>query len=306
MEQIQVSMATAFMREQELLRAAKTWLEPRFSEIRALSFGCSIGDELASIKTLMPDAEIHGADINRLALEVAERTTGAFAQVFLSDEAEIARRGPFQLVCAFSSLCINPSPPDLPERYPFARFERVVELFSEVLVPGGVLALFNTSYLFQHASAYGRFDVLRPDHVMRNGWVDVYAPDGARLLRAKPTPASYAQVLESADGIEDDWHLIDSLFVRRDDATATGREILPLTLYDPLPDQPSSQVAEWERSDLDSLAPEDHEGYVDFRHTYRIFRTEAGASLLERDVRRDSVLGGPPITVGPIGRHPLG
>src|SRR4051794_27615770 len=102
------------MREPELLQGARKWLESQpFDELNVLSFGCSIGDELASLKTLFPNARISGCDINPLALEVSQRTMGSFADVFHSSDEAILERGPYHLICAFSALCINPSPADL-------------------------------------------------------------------------------------------------------------------------------------------------------------------------------------------------
>jgi trans-aconitate methyltransferase len=307
--QIQVSISTAYMREPELLQAARTYLEGRFPELNILSFGCSIGDELDSLKTIFPDAHVRGCDINPLALEVATRTTAGFAEVFYSDDDAITQRAPYHLICAFSSLCINPSPPDLPERYPFSRFESVIDLFVRSLAPGGMLALFNTSYILGDTGSAAKLYIYRPDTVHRSGWVDVYTPAGERVLRAKPTLASYAQVVESAHGI-DDWDLIDCLFIRRPDDAAGAREVVPVSMFDPQDQLEPVLMTEWERSDLDSVPPEEQEGYLDFRRHFRLFRGKAAENgrspvLLEQEVWRDS-LRGEPIHVGTTGRGIVG
>jgi hypothetical protein len=138
--------------------------------------------------------------------------------------------------------------------------------------------------------------------------VDVYAPDGHRLVRAKPTPASYAQVLESVVGLTDDWDLIDGLFVLRPDSRADPTVFIE-ALYDPEADREFSLEFEWTRSDLDSL-PDDKrdEGYIDFRRTFRIFREHAAHDpmWIEQEIWRDSVFAADPIRIGISGRNLIG
>lgn len=271
-----------------------------------LSFGCSIGDELATLKTLFPSARVHGCDADPLALEVAERTVGHLAAVFRSDADEAVRRGPFHLICAFSSLCINPAKPNLSDRFPFGQFADIIALFADALVPDGILALFNTNYLLAHTPSGSLFDVLRPDTVHRNGWVDVHTPEGQRFLRAQPTPASYAQVVEADAGLQDEWDLIDCLYIRRPAHASGARRVVPVEFYDPHDDLALTKVAEWVRSDLDSLPRERRDGYIDIRRVFRLFREQESARpWVEQEVWRGSIHGGGPIPTGTLGRSPV-
>ncbi|NKC30391.1 class I SAM-dependent methyltransferase [Falsiroseomonas selenitidurans] len=133
MRRAQTNLSTSFLREILLLRVARQVLAPQATPLRILSFGCSIGEELVTLRVLFPEAEIFGCDIDPLALKVAQARVGHLANVFKSDEAAIAARGPFDLICAFSSLCINPMPPAavMQRQLPFSLFDDLVATLDE-------------------------------------------------------------------------------------------------------------------------------------------------------------------------------
>ena len=292
------------MRDPDVLRVASAWLTPRCQRPRVLSFGCSLGDELATLKAFFPGGDILGCDVNPHALEVAQRSMGSFADVFRSTPDAIRDRGPFDVICAFNSLCRHPAPADIAAAFSFVAFSGVMDLFAQVLAPGGVLALFNTNYLLQHTAAAALFDTVRSDSLVRNGWVDVYAPDGARIMRSAATPASYAQTIESSAGLHDDWDLVDSVFVRRSGpVSGSARQVIPFDRYNPQLQVEMDPLIEWTRSDLDPLSPDRRPGYVDVRRRYRLFKERGSSNIwLEKDVWRSSVLGQEDLHVARVGR----
>ncbi len=81
--------------------------------LRILSFGCSAGLEMQSIRCYFPDAALFGCDVD---VEVLSRARKALrkdrnARLFLSTPENIAAFGPYDIVMALSVLC----------RYPLSR-----------------------------------------------------------------------------------------------------------------------------------------------------------------------------------------
>lgn len=291
------------MREADLLAVVKAHFGPERTTPDVLSFGCSIGDELATLRIMFPGARLHGCDIHPTALAAAQASVGHFADVFTSSDEAVAARGPYDLICAFSSLCLNP-PPKGPfaAAFPFARFEQILDLFAAVLKPGGVLALYNTSYLLRHASAARTFDILRSDQIAKNGFVDLHAPDGARLLKALPTLVGRAHRVENRADLTD-WDLVDCLFIRRDGPGPSA--VQTVAGYDPRPDVRRTEIAAWTRSELDTVPAEERQDLIEISRVFRLFADGSGATFVEHDIHRSRLDGGD-MAVGTVGLHPIG
>lgn len=150
--------------------------------LRILSFGCSIGEELASLKFFFPESNVLGCDINDSALALAQKSAGNFAEIFVSDERSIRQHGPYHLILASASLCLNPPPSDFATKYPFARFEESVGILTESLVPGGLLIVINASYRVRDTCLFHEFDVVTSDIVTTAGWVNVYSKKAIPFL----------------------------------------------------------------------------------------------------------------------------
>ena len=213
MQRIQHAMSTALMRDMILLQAARSALQAAgIKRPRILSFGCSRGDELVTLRLLFPDCELHGCDIQPPALAAARAVDG-FAEVFLSDPAEIRSRGPFDLVVALSSLCRHPAPEpaEMAIEFPFSAFDDTVSLLTETLSDGGIFALYNSAYPFRFTSTSKGLSVLRSDRLMGNGYCTVFAPGGERLLKAGATFFELYYCLEAIGPLVDT-DLYDCLF----------------------------------------------------------------------------------------------
>src|ERR1700677_3472196 len=129
LDRIQPQTHTMLLRHPNILATAKAWLAStgrNEGDLKLLSFGCSIGDELASLRLAFPKARVLGCDLDALALATAKQTVGELAEVFLASEAALRARAPFDLICALSSLCVHP-PPNQPfvKVFPFERFAAV-------------------------------------------------------------------------------------------------------------------------------------------------------------------------------------
>ncbi|HEX8414677.1 MAG TPA: methyltransferase domain-containing protein [Sphingomicrobium sp.] len=117
---------------------------------RILSFGCSSGEELESIRRRFPDACIVGAEINPRS-RAAARTRVAndpATQVVQSIEGQAG----FDVIFALAVLQFQPhriedeGVQDLAPIYPFRRFEQQVTKLTAVLKAGGLLCVMHTHY----------------------------------------------------------------------------------------------------------------------------------------------------------------
>jgi len=235
MEQLQQRNDTNLFRELRVLRSAQKRLTiTRPGPLRILSFGCSIGDELVTLRCLFPDAEIVGCDIDPANLAKAAASAGNAAHVVRSDEATLRSLAPFDLITAMSVLCRNPKPQNFTTAFPFTRFDETTGLLAELLAPGGLLALVNTSYRFRDSSAFSAFDPVRSDIIWRSGFVDVMTPEGRDFLIQDRGCYRLAPGLQ----IGDDEELTDSLWEIRPDGRLPAIHWVyaaPVPEYEPLP-----------------------------------------------------------------------
>ncbi|WP_028970445.1 class I SAM-dependent methyltransferase [Sphingomonas sp. URHD0057] len=124
---------------------------------RILSFGCSTGEELVSLRGRFAHAEIVGAEINPRSRAIAQHRVAADAQTRVIPPESIT--GSFDLVFALSVLQRDPrglknemEAKHLAARYPFARFDAGVRGLVACLRPGGFLIVANTLYRVEDSS----------------------------------------------------------------------------------------------------------------------------------------------------------
>ena len=126
------------------------------ADARILSFGCSTGEELASLRRLMPAARLTGVEINPRARRLAARRMGGdpLANVFAT-----LPDGPFDAALALAVLQREPHRiadegiVDLARTYPFARFDEGLGALVDRIVPDGLLAIFHAQYRVEDSSA---------------------------------------------------------------------------------------------------------------------------------------------------------
>jgi SAM-dependent methyltransferase len=138
------------------------------ADVRLLSFGCSRGEEVFTLRKYFPEAFIKGIDIARSnisrceARARAEEATGMTFAVAANTEAEPA--GCYDAIFCLAVLCLG----DLtvsdrnrcdPYLY-FKDFERMVTDFGRCLRPEGILFLLTTNFRFCDAAVSKDFDVV--------------------------------------------------------------------------------------------------------------------------------------------------
>lgn len=137
-------------------------------DLRLLSFGCSRGDEVLTLRGYFPDAEIKGIDIDpanitqcRQRIDQLRDTRASFA-VAATTEAEPTES--YDAIFCLAVLCLGDLTTNAARRCDprlyFSEFERVVTDFSRCLKPSGLLLLHTTNFRFADASVSRDFDTL--------------------------------------------------------------------------------------------------------------------------------------------------
>jgi SAM-dependent methyltransferase len=156
---------------------------------RILSFGCSTGEEVITLRVYFPRAFIKGIDINpgniatfqrwlarlpdaRVAVECAGSTAGedssSFDAIFCM---AVLRDG------ALSSSNAD----DCTRYFPFSRFAGATSDFARCLKPGGLLVIRHSNFRLCDAPAGAGFEaIMREPHKNRRG-TPLFGPDNRRM-----------------------------------------------------------------------------------------------------------------------------
>jgi SAM-dependent methyltransferase len=159
---------TSIDRYPETFQRVRSLLEDSAS-VRILSFGCSTGEEVFSLRRYFPEARIVGVDINPFNIAVCrfrrykagdKRITFAVAG---STEKELnAGYDAIFAMAVFRHGDLNVSPPPLESghRIRFADFEQSVADLSRALRPGGLLVIQHAMFRFCDTSVAKEFETV--------------------------------------------------------------------------------------------------------------------------------------------------
>jgi SAM-dependent methyltransferase len=164
--------------------AAATLGEPM--DCRLLSFGCSRGDELLSLRRHFPGAAITGIDFDRGNIaHCRARINDPLVRLAVSATTEAEAAQSYDAIFCLAVLChgqltIAAAGRSDPLLY-FADFERTVADFARCLKPGGLLVLHTTSFRFCDTAAATDFDVLLEAEPGQMAEDVQFGPDNIRL-----------------------------------------------------------------------------------------------------------------------------
>lgn len=291
LQRVQYNVHTLLFRENDIFLSARAFanvIKPGLP-LKILSFGCSTGDELASLRFFFPTADIIGVDVDETVLKIARQNVGHIATVRFSDLGVLRELGPFDLVFALSSLCLNPLPGDIREHFKFEAFDGYCQMFDQLTSEQAILCFRNTSYLFKHSSVATKYDVVRSDIVESCGFVDVFDPTGGPILAQRPTGLGILSLLEGTTGIHSDWDLIDSIIVKRRDPKALP-SVIHLCLSSTLPDG-FEPLHTWKRSRAALVGYTEAERVIDFHEMFTSYSNGANI-ILEAKVERRFLIDG--------------
>jgi SAM-dependent methyltransferase len=120
---------------------------------RILSYGCSTGEELLTLRSYIPNARLAGIDINSHRLKQARRKMrDRSTQFWVAGSIGETDAGTFDAITCLSVLhrpeTLHNWPADPTPYMSFAMFERAVVDLDRHLRPGGVLAIDYMSFRF--------------------------------------------------------------------------------------------------------------------------------------------------------------
>ena len=119
-------------------------------QIKILSFGCSTGEELLTLRKYFPMDIIYGAEIDENSLHQARANVDGFSNVFIVDtnKSSLLDHAPFDLVLCNSVLCITTTNAARVARLlPFGRFQEVIKELVQLLSRRAIISILNSSYL---------------------------------------------------------------------------------------------------------------------------------------------------------------
>ena len=160
----QLETTTRFDRYPELFAASSSYFSGQ-DGIRILSFGCSTGEEVATLGKYFPTAEILGADVNRRSIRICKkRFDDPRLKFALSDSELIGQHAPFHAIFCLAVLQRAENWPihvtDSSRIYPFESFDRQLTELDQWLAWNGLLVIDNTDYLFNDATVYKNYEPL--------------------------------------------------------------------------------------------------------------------------------------------------
>ena len=162
----QTTVLTWMDRYPEIFVAAREYFRDA-KDLRILSFGCSTGEEVRTLRHYFPGAFITGAEINPRSLAIcrAHRVDERIAFV-RPDREQLLRHGPFDAIFCMAVLQRTPHMvasqgiTSLKRIYPFWKFDRQLSELNGMLAPGGLLVIHNSQYLFSSAMVAPKYQPL--------------------------------------------------------------------------------------------------------------------------------------------------
>jgi methylase of polypeptide subunit release factors len=121
---------------------------------KILSFGCSTGEEVFTIKQYIPNADIIGIDINRRAISIAKKRDPIRAfRFFHYLDNEWTLEAPYDCIFAMA-VFQRPEHRDSNRKttldsFPFNKFEQMVGELDSLLKPEGLLVIEHSDFSFQ-------------------------------------------------------------------------------------------------------------------------------------------------------------
>jgi len=172
----QTTVLTWMDRYPQVFSACRDYFGAR-PDLRILSFGCSTGEEVITLRSYFPSAWITGAEINPRSLAVCRKRAVDDRIAFVYSAAdEIRKHGPFDAIFCMAVLQRTPHTVEgegvtsLKDIYPFEKFDRQVSELDALLKVDGLLVVRHTQYRVRDATAGARYTPLDvPDLAMDRG-----------------------------------------------------------------------------------------------------------------------------------------
>lgn len=138
------------------------------SAVRLLSFGCSTGEEVFTLRQYFPEAEIVGIDINPRSIAVCRKKLKKMGEqkirFELANSTDGEPEGHYDAIFCMSVLRHGGLGVSCPEKCEdfilFAEFEKTVAGLARVLKLGGYLAIMNSNFRFSDTAMASEFETV--------------------------------------------------------------------------------------------------------------------------------------------------
>ncbi len=182
----QVAARTRLDRYPEIFAACRDHFGENAS-VKLLSFGCSTGEEVITLRRYLPAATIVGSEINARSLAACRQLTVDDRITFVrSDAANISAHAPYDAIFCMAvlqrdpQLVVRENITSLRKTYPFEKFDRQVAELDRWVKPGGILILHHTHYLLADSSVGARYTLLPSAAHLKEGYAK-FDRNGARI-----------------------------------------------------------------------------------------------------------------------------
>jgi hypothetical protein len=159
----QSTALTALDRYPDIFAASLEFAGDR-AELKILSYGCSTGEEVLTLRRYFPAAVIVGAEINPRSLTIARSRKTDERMMFLESEpAAIGALGPFDIIFCLAVLQRTPGRVaenrilTLKNIYPFEKFDEKIGQLNSWLKTGGLFVIHHTQYLFTDSAVAAKY-----------------------------------------------------------------------------------------------------------------------------------------------------
>jgi hypothetical protein len=150
--QHQISHATKYNRYPDIFQACVEYFD---RDINILSFGCSDGTEVKTLRELyFPTSNIHGVDISQKMVDQCNtKLKDDNTRFTLPDKLDKN----YDLIFCMSVLCRWPQTEkinDCSSEYKFSEFETQLSILHDNLASGGLLVIYNSNFCFFESKIY--------------------------------------------------------------------------------------------------------------------------------------------------------
>ena len=136
-------------------------------DLKILSYGCSTGEEVLTLRQYFPSAYIIGAEINKSSLAKCRKLPVDNKVTFIySTDNEIQKNGPYDAIFCMAVLqrkphfIIDKGITSLKKIYPFEKFEEQVVKFDQNVKQNGLLILHYSQYSLIDTSIASKYIAL--------------------------------------------------------------------------------------------------------------------------------------------------
>ena len=156
----QLSTYTELNRYPELLEIAETYFT-NVAEFKILSFGCSTGEEVESLKSVFPKAQIIGVDINDWCIRQCKKRINenhiAFYPRFDKKFIEDSEYDMIFCMAVLQRTANRVNSDNSISAYPFSQFENEILFLDKKLKKGGLFFIDHADFSFSDVSCFDKY-----------------------------------------------------------------------------------------------------------------------------------------------------